>query len=116
MNEPRVYIVILGGILGGAALVVSTLRQMPQFAHGRSTGTQLHPVDAAARLVLGVSLAVEAIFLFIGTTFWHGQPDSAIPGWALAVGAMVLAACMLCAAIAGAFVLARRLGVGVRQP
>ncbi len=115
MNEPRFYIIILGGILLGAWLVVSTLRRRPQTTHGRSPAASLHPLDAAARLALGVGLALEAIFLFIGVTFWQGQLDSAVPGWAVPMGATVLAACVVSAAVAGAFALARRLGVGVRH-
>ncbi len=114
MNEPRVSIIILGGILLGAGLVVSTLRQRSQFTHGRSAATQLHLLDAAARLILGVGLALEAIFFFIGVTLWQGQPNSAIPGWAVPVGAPMLAACVLCALVAGAFALARRFHLGDR--
>jgi hypothetical protein len=72
--------------------------------------TRLHPLDVGARLVLGTSLMLLALFLLAGRTVWAtGAGDTpAVPGWAVPLGVVIEGSCAVAALAAGGFWLARR--------
>ncbi len=107
MDSPRTYLVILAGILLGGALVVSTLRLLRRPVAAASA-SRLHPIDLVARLTLGTSLILLALFLLAGRTVWARTADAA-PGWAAPFGLVLLIACLASGAVAGVFLALRRL-------
>lgn len=108
MTQVRPYIVILFGTLLGVSLIISTCRLL--FASANVSGLRLgHRIEAFARLVLGVSLVLLALLLFLGQTLWHGNGTSTAPAWAVPFGACTIGAFLLSAAVMGGVALARRL-------
>jgi hypothetical protein len=108
-GSARALLVILAGLAIGAWLIVSTLYQMRLQAHYALAEGRLHPVEAAARLALGVSLVLLAVFLLAARTLWADAAASAAPAWAAPVGLVILAAVPLAGVVVGAFAAARRL-------
>jgi hypothetical protein len=110
VDSARAYLVILAGVLVGGALVGSTLRlpRPPVASDAVAAASRLHPLDLIARLTLGISLVLLALFLLAGRTFWAGTGEAS-PAWAATVGLALLIACLASGAIAAVFLALRGL-------
>jgi len=91
----RTYLVILVGFVLGAALVLNALRQR----------SSLHPLDTLARLLLGASLLLLALFEMAGRTVW--ADTHVAPAWAAPAGVAILLILLVSGLMAGAFALHR---------
>ncbi len=108
-SSAREYLVVLAGALIGVWLMISTVQQVRRGRHFPSASSRLHPIEALARLVLGASLVLLALFLLVGRTVWADAAASTAPAWAAPTGLVILAGVLLSGAVVGAFALARRL-------
>lgn len=109
MTALREYLVIVFGMIIGASLVASTVQQVRRGRRFPSASGRLHPIEALARLLLGMCLILLALFLLAGRTLWAGAASSAAPAWAAPAGIVILAGVLLSGAVIGAFALTRRM-------
>ena len=98
----RADLVVLVGAFLGIAFLVTALRQWASPAYGRRS---LHPLDTFARLLLGASLLLLALFMLAGRTLW--ADTRVAPVWAAPVGIAILLVLLASALVAGTFALLR---------
>jgi hypothetical protein len=108
-SSVRGYLVILAGLVIGASLIVSTVQQLRRGRRFPSASGRLHPIEALARLVLGASLVLLAVFLLAGRTLWANGAASTAPAWASLAGLVILVGMLLSGGVVGVFAAARRL-------
>lgn len=97
----RADLVILVGAFLSLALMLNALRQWASPALRHSP----HPLDALARLALGTSLLLLALFLLAGRTLW--ADSRAAPAWAVPAGVAIPLVLLASALVAGTFALLR---------
>jgi hypothetical protein len=108
-DSVRGYLVIFVGLAIGVSLIASTVQQLRQGRRLLTASGRVHPSEALARLVLGASLVLLALFLLVGRTLWADGAASTAPAWAAPAGLVILAGMLLSGAVAGMFAAARRL-------